>query len=1005
MKLLGLRLLGGVSLFTLATTAHAQANASGAPATTQAVDEATPKPTVESPAVGAPATTQAISEGAPEPNAESPTSTSDAPSSSSDIVVTGSRIIQNGNNSPTPLTVVSTQQLLELQPTSVGAALQNLPVFQGSLGQNTGTGGSGANGGPNGSANAPNIRNLGLFRNLTLFDGRRLQPTTDTGLVTIDMIPQMLLQRVDVVTGGVSAVYGSDAISGVVNFVTDRRFNGLRLKAQYGLSDKGDGQIVDGGLAFGTNFAGGRGHIEASLEYFSDRGIFDMFARRNGQLWQIEGSNPAAVSATAQLIAPGTAGNPYALYSNVRNAATSFGGLINTGPLAGQNFSSDGVLTPFQHGVLTGTRGYEVGGDGGYFFNTSLKGALLARRAFVRTDYDLTDKVHAYIEGFAALNRNSYNDTTLNFSNLVLSAQNPFLGGYRYGTANTTFTLSKIPLELGPHTKTFDLNNYFGTGGLEGSLGAGFKWEVNGSYGYSTQRQNTLRNVNVQHLYAALDAVTNPSGQIVCQINADAITTNDDPNCAPLNFFGPSAASPEALAYITDFTQSKTTSTLQDVGGSITGSPFATWAGAVNVAVSGEWRRTTLKSSSEVSPDVKADCTGIRFNTCNANTNLHQVTFGIIPLVKQTVAEAAVEAEVPLLVDTPIAQRFSLNLAGRYAHYDSFGGAWTWKAGLDWRVNNQLLIRATRSRDFRAPNLSNLYQPTTVSRSTVIDQLTNQTLANAQVLTSGNPDLQPEIGKTLTAGFVYKPNWLPGASLSVDGYDIRITDALAALNGSNVTIQRLCNASGGTSPLCSLIVRPNAYTDTSSSNNATLFYIRSINASSIKTRGIDFELNYATRLAEHPLSLRVLTTFQPTLKQSTPGFAESDVAGYAYSTVGLGTTPKWRVTALLNYNLTDNVRLTLIERWRSSLRFNADPTLFYVDDKISAFGWTNMNLSFTPKRNWAKDLEFYVNVTNLFDQKSPIAINSSSDTGRFGAYISTDDFVGRYFTTGIRARF
>ncbi|HWK35426.1 TonB-dependent receptor domain-containing protein [Sphingomonas sp.] len=999
---LGLGLLGGVSLLTLATTAHAtpiDSGAAGEQGTAVVAAAVTATPGQQTPpSANDPADGSAADRTVPQSAA-----TSEAPAAA-EIVITGSRLIQNGNNSPTPLTVVSSQQLLELQPTSVGAALQNLPVFQGSMGQNTGTGGSGSNGGPNGSANAPNIRNLGLFRNLTLFDGRRLQPTTDTGLVTIDMIPQMLLQRVDVVTGGVSAVYGSDAISGVVNFVTDRKFDGIKLKAQYGISGKGDGPVFDAGIAVGTSFAGGRGHVEASFEYYDDRGISDMFSRSNGQLWQVEGSNSAAVSSTAQLIAPGTANNPYALYSNVRNAQTSFGGLINSGPLAGMTFSADGVLSAFQHGTLTGTRGYEVGGDGGYFFNTSLKGALLARRAFARVDYDLTDDVHFYAEGFGAFNRNSYNDTSLNFANLVLSAQNPFLGNYRYGTDTTTFTLSKIPLQLGPHNKVFNLDNYYGTAGFEGSLGSKFKWEVNGSYGYSTQAQTTMRNINLQHLYSALDAVS-VNGNIVCQINADAITSNDDPSCAPLNFFGPSAASAAAIDYITDVTRSKTTSTLVNFGGSVTGSPFSTWAGPVNLAISGEWRRTTLQSTSEVSPDEKADCTGIRFNACTANTNLHQVTFAIIPLVKQTVAEAAVEAEIPLLADSAIARRLSVNLAGRYANYDSFGGAWTWKAGLDWRVNDELLLRATRSRDFRAPNLSNLYQPTTVSRGTVIDQLTNQTIANAQILTGGNPGLKPEIGNTLTLGFVYKPNWLPGASLSVDGYDINITDAITSLNGSNVTIQRLCNASGGSSALCSLIVRPNGYSDTSAANNATLFYSRSINASSIKTRGIDFELNYNTRLAHQPLSLRVLTTYQPTLKQSTPGIAESDVAGYAYSSVGITTTPKWRMTAMVNYNLTDEVRLTLVERWRSSLQYNADPTLYYVDNKIPAFGWTNLNLSITPKSSWAKDFEFYINVTNLFDQKSPIAINGSSDTGRFGAYISTDDFVGRYFTTGVRARF
>ena len=913
------------------------------------------------------------------------------------IVVTGSRIVSNGNNSPTPLTVVSAQELLATQPTSIASALQNLPVFQGSMGQNSGTGGG--QGGPNGAANAPNIRNVGLYRTLTLFDGKRIQPTTDTGLVTIDMLPQMLLQRVDVVTGGVSAVYGSDAISGVVNFVTDTKFNGVSIKAQRGISDRGDDPITDLGIAFGTKLFGGRGHFEASLEYYDDPGIADMFSRDVGQLWQVEGSVPGSTSAA------GTANNPYALYSNVHNASNSFGGLIRSGPLAGMTFSSNGVLTAFQHGTATGTSGFEVGGDGGYNFNSSLKGALRAKRAFARFDFDVSDKVHFFVEGFGAKNRNQYNDTSLTFSNLTVRSQNPFLpASYQYGTDTTTFTISKVSQQLGPHTKTFNLTSYWVNGGFQGEFGNGFKWEVGAAHGYSEQEWITARNINLQHLAAALDA-TSVNGNIVCQINADAIASNDDSRCAPLNLFGPTASSSAALGYITDSTVATSRTELTDITASLTGSPFDSWAGPVNFALSGEWRRTSLSSDSDVPPEDKADCTGIRYNCTQGTTNLHQVTFGIIPLVHQTVKEAALEVEVPLLRDVPLARDVSLNLAGRYADYDTFGGATTWKVGLNWRVSSEFMLRATRSRDFRAPNLSNLYQPATVSRATVIDQLTGQTLVNAPNQNGGNPDLKPEIGDTLTAGLVYKPNWFPGFSLSVDAYDIRITDAITSLSGSNVTVQRVCNASAGASPLCALIVRPNGYTDTSPANNATYFYTVPINAASIHTHGIDFEANYATHLFNNPLSLRALVTYQPLLKQVTPSLADADVAGVAYSPIaGFGATPVWRFTAFANYNLRDDVRLTVSQRWRSALKWNTDPTLYYAEPKIPTFGWTNLNLSFTPKASWAQ-MELYLNVQNLFDTKAPIAINSSSDAGRFGAYISSDDIVGRYFTTGVRIKF
>jgi iron complex outermembrane receptor protein len=914
-----------------------------------------------------------------------------------EVVVTGSRIPSNGNNSPTPLTVVSTQQLLASTPTSVAAALQQLPVFQNSMGQNSGTGGG--NGGPNGAANAPNIRSLGLYRTLTLFDGKRLQPSTDTGLVTIDMFPQMLLQRVDVVTGGVSAVYGSDALSGVVNFVTDSKFNGVSIKAQRGVSERGDDRTTDLGVAAGTELFGGRGHVEASLEYNNDPGILDMFSRDLGQLWQIEGSVAGSTSS------PGSAANPFKLYSNVHNASLTSGGLIRSGPLAGQNFGADGVLSAFQAGTATGTSGFQIGGDGAYNNDSSLKGALRAKRAFARFDYDLTDDVHVYLEGFGAKNRNAYNDTTLSINNVVLRSQNPFLpAAYQYGTAATTFTLSKqLGPQLGPHTKIFDLNSYWLNGGLRGKVG-NFIWDLGAAHGVSTQTWTTERNINLQHLGAALDAVS-VGGNTVCRINADAITTNDDAACAPFNPFGPTAASAQSIAYLTDRTVGKAKGSIDDLTGSITGSPFDTWAGPVNVALSGEWRRVGLSATSEIPPEDKANCTGILYNCTQGTTNLHQVTFGVTPLVHQTVKEAALEVEVPLLKDAPLAQDLSVNLAGRYADYDTFGGALTWKIGGAWKINDELTVRATRSRDFRAPNLNNLYGPGTVSRSTVIDQLTGATLVNAPNQAGGNPDLKPEIGNTLTAGVVYRPRWLASASMSVDLYAIKIKDAITVLNGANVTVQRLCNTSGGTSSLCELIVRPNAYSDTSTANNATYFYSRSVNAAEIYTKGVDVEASYAPQLFDRPLLLRVLTTYQPVLRQDTPSIGVVDVAGYAYAPAGgLGSTPKWRVTGFASYALSDQFAVSASARWRSSLEWNTDPTLVYAEPKIASFWTANVNFSFTPKLK-TMEPELFFNIQNIFDKNPPIVINSSADAGRFGAYLPSDDLVGRYYTAGVRLKF
>ncbi len=907
-----------------------------------------------------------------------------------EVVVTGSRVISNGNNSPTPLTVISTEKLLETQPTTVAAALQNIPVFQGSLGQTTGTGGAQA-AGPNGSANAVNIRNLGLNRTLVLVDGSRLQPTTDTGVVTLDMIPEMLLQRVDVVTGGASAVYGSDAISGVVNFVTDKKFNGMKFKAQSGISELGDGAINSIGIALGSNVLSGRGHIEGSYEYYDDEGIFDMFSRDVGNNYMLAGAN---VGSTAP---PGTAANPYKLYSNVHISTSSFGGLIRSGPLAGQNFTTNGVLSSFQNGAATGTNGFQVGGDGAYNFNSSLKGALRSNRALVRFDYDLTDTTHFYFQSLGAKYRNKFNNYSLPFDNVTLSTTNAFLpANYQAAMQSvTTFTLSQIPQQKEAHTNIWEMESYQLISGLNGRLG-NYTWDASYSHGYSQPTWNILHNPNFLKQAAALDAVRNPAnGQIVCRVTL----TNPAafPGCAPLNLFGPTAASPEALDYYTDHSVASTTQSQDEVNASITGAPFSTWAGPVNIAVSGEWRQAYYRTDSDSKPEDLANC-ALLPNTmnCTATTALHRVTFRSSTPVMQTVSEAALEADLPLLKDAPLAQSLNVNLAGRYASYSEIGSAPTWKIGLDWHLNDEWRFRATRSRDFRAPNLNNLYSPASVARTNVRDELTGAQLFSVPTQTGGNPNLKPEVGDTLTAGIIYIPNWLPGLSLSVDAYDIEITDALTIVNGTNTTVQRQCNASGGSSPYCELIVRPFPMTDTSTANNATYFYNRNINAASITSHGLDIETNYATHMFQRPFSLRVLATWQPELRTVIPALSDIDEAGSA-------TTPEWRLTAFLDYSLTDRFRVGLSERWRSGVTWNADPALFYAEPKVPTFSWTNLNMTYSADVKHMQ-MDIYFNIQNLFNNQPPAWTSSTNNPGLFGAYVRTDDFVGRYYTLGVRLR-
>ena len=307
---------------------------------------------------------------------------------------------------------------LRIRPSTVADALNDLPQFSGSrtpLG-NPNTGSTVQQGGGNTGANSLNLRNLGQLRTLVLYDGHRMPPTTATGLTDVDQIPQQLLQRVDVVTGGVSAVYGSDAISGVVNFITDRNFNGFKAKAQYGINAAGDDKTVNFGFAAGRLIFGDRGHIERSYEYRDNEGIDARSSRDpDHETWSTQGS--------------GTAAAPFFVTANARNQNSTFGGLIRSGVLNGHDLQaergSESVHSRDVHHPGS-TTANEIGGDG-VWYDTSLKAGLKSHQVFGRLDYDFTDKTHGFSEAACNHKVNTANVFWQNLNTVTISRTNAFL--------------------------------------------------------------------------------------------------------------------------------------------------------------------------------------------------------------------------------------------------------------------------------------------------------------------------------------------------------------------------------------------------------------------------------------------------------------------------------------------------------------------------------------------------------------------------------------------------
>jgi len=830
-------------------------------------------------------------------------------------------------------------------------------------------------------------------------DGRRVPPSSNTNLVDADVIPQLLIQRVDVVTGGVSAVYGSDAVSGVVNFITDTKFTGFKAQAQAGISQYGDDAQQEIGAAWGTRFADDRGHFEVSYEYRNSDGVL----HRSDRSWY---NRPVVIGNGTTV--------PYQLVTNATLPGSPFGGRITCGTgnagcpsIGGYYFANDGVLSPFANGTTyTGVTNAQSGGAGGYYDN-SLKASQRSHQAYARVDYDLTDNIKAFASLSGNFKKNVFYGNDLTLSAITINKNNYFFSQIPGATAaitaaNGNFTFNQIvnrDLRLKATPETTQIN---ALAGIEGKVGA-WNWDVAYSHGYSRLKTVLNNNLNQQKLSAALDSVAGVGGA-TCYAATQAATSAAYAGCVALNPFGPTAASAAALDYVLDDSTYIARTTQDDVTASISGSPFAIWAGDVNVALSGEWRKQSFSSSSDAQPTMFADCTNLRYNcvsTAPSQTFVFQNTFAASPLVKQSVKEVALEASVPLLKDVPFFQRLDVNGAVRYTKYDTVGSYWTWKAGLDWAVNDSIRFRGTISRDIRAPTLNDLYAPTSVVAVNNADnKYPADAVATKPSVNVSNSSLTAEIGNTKTFGVVFKPSFVPGFSLAVDYYDIKISNAITTLQGFSDAVQSGC--AGGNALYCSLIVR-DATTD-----RVTQWLVKPYNLAKVTTYGVDVEANYVSHAFGRPLALRGLAAYQPHIRYIQPGVATVDQGGVAFGAGGLTSSPSVRLTGTVSVSPFENFRVDALYRWRNRMKLTGVPGVTWTgDDSVRPYGQASLNLAWAPEVVGSAKSEFFINIQNLFNVTPPYtnATGTQTGAGTFGGFAITDDPIGRTFTAGFRVKF
>lgn len=907
------------------------------------------------------------------------------------VTVTGSRINAIATNAPTPVTAVSTEQLTQTTPSALPDGLNKLPVFQGSSIPTRSGDGAG-----NQAQNVLALRGFGAQRTLVLIDGHRQTPSNANGTVDVDSIPQMLISRVDVVTGGASAVYGSDAVTGVVNFILDKKFTGLKLEANAGVSTYGDGQSYKFGIAGGAKVLGGRGHVIGSYQRRETDDV-DNFDRAYGRgVYTLTGS--------------GTAAAPFTTSANVRRGDSAFGGKITQ--CAGgcsalnQQFISNGVLGPFLPGQTTGTGNQNVGGDGAYARYTTALVAMRQDELFARFDYDLTDTVQFYAQASYA---NAYSGgwhfpvkltpgngqaSTFYKNNAFLNAATrAALGDNGASDATNTFQMGTYIISTGPKglTGTRNVNEYtnFNTG-LSGTLGA-YRWDLFFTHGRNDLMVESRNNSNYQKQFAALDAVT-VGGTVQCYAATQAATAAAYKGCVPLNAFGPTAITADAFDWFTDNTHQNVINKMDNVGGSFTGETFNTWAGPINFAVSAEARWNKYRVWSDASPTATVDCTGLRI--CNPALPLWAQPVSANVSAKNNVWEVAGELAVPLLKDLPLVSSLDANLAGRYTDYSTSGSVQTWKVGLDYRVNNSLRFRATTSRDIRAPTLNDLFQPIQASVSGFVDLHTN-TSATVFISTQGNANLVPEAARTWTAGVVFTPSVLPGFNASVDWYKISMDNAIGSIAAGNTSIQQLCEASGGNSPYCALFERPLPFSDKTPANFPTKVYNQSLNTAYTEIKGFDFEANYRFEALGGSWSARLFANHQPTnISQAFPNAQFSKAAA-----------PRTRVTTFLRYERGD-LAIGMQDRWLSgfskitNIPRTAAEKQYWVDPDVRAFNSADVNVEY----KFGGNTTAYVTIQNVGNAK-PEIVPLAGSIGLTFPVPAGQDIMGRYYTVGVRARF
>jgi len=908
------------------------------------------------------------------------------------IEVTGTRIKRVDIETASPVFTMDKEAIDATGAVTIGDFLQETPAVSGAA-----TNPQVNNGGGTGAATV-SLRGLGSARTLLLVNGRRLV-TNDVNAIPINMV-----ERVEVLKDGASAIYGSDAIGGVVNFILRKDFDGAIFSATTGVSSRSDAAQTGASLTFGTT--SDKGSLIVGLNYDKQEEVRSSDRDHSkAQLYYYYG----------EVIELGSSRVPNGRWVVPRSVASAGGadlsacaGTSANVPLIRKDGASGSSISDF--------RCFIGGGANNDAYNFQVANINLTPQErigmFVNGSYQLTDNIEAYVEGF-------FHNTTSNFE----IAAEPFDG--RPSQANVPISASNLYnpfgvdiidgrlrlVNVGNRTEEFETTRFQSTIGFKGSFGdSSWSWDLGYLYGQEKQTSEAHGELFRSKLAAALgpSMIDPATGNPICVTTPGNAATAIS-GCVPVNFFGPAPAPGtaefNALQAIAPFFHDRTDSDLKVYYANVSGDLFEMPAGAAQLAVGLESTKETL----DFQPDALRQLNPIT-GECDTTGNCSS---GVVGSLSRD--EIYAELYLPILSDVAFADRLSVTLGSRYSDYSAFGETTNSKIGLEWKPFKDLLIRGTFAEVFRSPTIGDLFSPISESADTFLDPCNGTTTnpnnacenvpldgsfsqtdsqLNAQV--GGNPDLKPEEGWVRTIGFVYSPSYVENLSFTVDMWTVKLEDNIGALGASNIL--QACYNSGN---FCDRFERDSA-------GEVAFVDNRLSNPGRVDTKGVDFSVKYALRdtpWGTFRASLDTTYTARYDRAVIVEGVGLVDFDDFAgefaeASSGGEGHFARWRGLGNLSWSMGDwsaNYTTRYIHHVDEQAKYSGGLIVGATELRVPSVTYHDLEASY----RFAPNIKVSLGVDNFTDETAPVVyggFNGSTD-------MRTYDVVGRFYWARAEVKF